>query len=121
MSITSDNLTNLIIFNKKNKKAEISINTSYINISDTKNSFIFYTNKCIFKGKHCFELEIMNQIEPIISYGLINVSKIYNLSSKIMQLYNEKLGELNIFILNNPIYYSENEKYYNHFIIYFNK
>ena len=38
-SITSDNLTNLIIINKKDKKAEISINTSYINISDTKNPF----------------------------------------------------------------------------------
>ena len=117
-SITSDNLTNLIIINKKDKKAEISINTSYINISDTKNSFIFYTTKSIFKGKHCLELEIMNQSEPNISYGLINVSKIYNLSSKILQLFNEKLGELNIFKLNNPIFYSENEKYYNHFITY---
>ena len=117
-SITSDNLTNLIIINKKDKKAEISINTSYINISDTKNPFIFYTTKSIFKGKHCLELEIMNQSEPIISYGLINVSKIYNLSPKSLQLFNEKLGELNIFKLNNPIFYSENEKYYNHFITY---
>jgi hypothetical protein len=35
-----------------------------------------------------------------------------------LQLFNEKLGELNIFKLNNPIFYSENEKYYNHFITY---
>ena len=120
-SISNDNMTKLIMLNKECNQVEISINTSYINISETEKFFIFYTTKSIFKGKHCFELEIMNINEPFISYGLIKISqideciKILKLSSKEFNISNELV---NIFKLNNPIFYCEDGKNYNHFITY---
>ena len=123
-SISNSNITNLVMFNKKDEEAEISINTSYIKILKSKKYFTFYTTKSILKGKHCFELEIMNMSEPIIYYGLINISQIAGLnnllkiSSNNLEFLNISLELFNIFKLNNPIFYQENEKNYNHFITY---
>ena len=115
------------------KKIEISINNRYIKSLDLKNKFInFYATKSIFKGKHCFELEIMNMREPNLAYGLIDISFIY----KFKEIFNktalfnirdfEKVLERNcsdkmpiqIFKLSNPIFFEKNKKYYNHFIKY---
>ena len=123
-SISNSNITNLVMLNKKDEEAEISINTSYIKILKSKKSFKFYTTKSILKGKHCFELEIMNMSEPIINYGLINISqlallkKVFKASSNNLEHLNINIELLNYFKLNNPIFYHENGKNYNHFITY---
>ena len=120
-SISNSNLTNLVSFNENHKKAEISINTSYIKIpSDVKNSFIFYTTKSFFKGKHCFEIEVMSMTDQIISYGLINMSYIKSFKEYLNSSLNYKINPdyVNIFKLNNPIFYTQYGTHYNHFITY---
>ena len=69
------NLTELVPFIKNNKtKFETSINTRYIKTFDCKKNYInFYGSKCFFKGKHCFEIQILNVLEPKILFGLINI------------------------------------------------
>ena len=78
-SLNNSGITNLILFNDKHlQNIEISINSRYIKSLDLKNKFInFYATKSFFKGKHCFELEILNMKEPHLAYGLIDISYIY--------------------------------------------
>ena len=126
--LNNNNLTNLISFNKiKPKNIEISINNRYIKTYELNNKYInFYGTKSFFKGKHCFEIEILNMREPILAYGLINISFIesFKLAFRKQTAINIKaiekinLDYLNIFKLANPIFFEDNKKYYNHFITY---
>ena len=72
------NITKIISFyDKKLKDLEISINNKYITANDIKNkNAYFYITKSFFKGKHCFEIEIMNKINYEISFGFINIKHI---------------------------------------------
>ena len=74
-SFTHDNITKLISFHKKrNKNIEISTNTRYIKTFNLGNNYInFYTTKSLFKGKHCFEIQILNMEQPNLAIGLINI------------------------------------------------
>ena len=75
-SFTNNNLTEIIPINKKDKKfVEISINNKYIKAKSGKTYYNFYATKSFFKGKHCFEIEILNtKIE--VSIGIININNL---------------------------------------------
>ena len=78
-SLTHDNITKLISFHKKrDKNIEISTNTRYIKTYelDDENDkyFNFYATKYLIKGKHCFEIEILNMEQPNLIIGLIDIS-----------------------------------------------
>ena len=127
ISLTNNNLTSLVLFNKKLKNCEISINSKYIKTLYLGNKFInFYATKSFFKGKHCFELKILNMSEPHLAFGLINISLINSFrtafkkatSINISTLEQINTESLNIFKLTNPIFYEENKRHYNHFIKY---
>ena len=128
LPLNNNNLTNLIPFNKiKPKNIDVSINNRYLRTYQLKNNYInFYGTKSFFKGKHCFEIEILNMKEPNLAYGLINISFIesfkqaFRNKSSINFNAIEKLNmdNLNIFKLANPIFFEDNKKYYNHFITY---
>ena len=133
--LNNSGITNLILFNNKSlRDVEISINSRYIKSDDLRNEFInFYASKSFFKGKHCFELEIMNMRQPNLAYGLIDLSYIYQFKKdfnktaffNIIDLeialekkeYFDKMP-IQIFKLSNPIFFERNKKYYNHFIKY---
>ena len=75
-SFTNNKLTEIIPINNKDKKfVEISINNKYIKTKSGKTYYNFYATKSFFKGKHCFEIEILNtQIE--VSIGIININNL---------------------------------------------
>ena len=127
ISLTNNNLTNLVLFNKKLKNTEISINSRYIKTLYLGNIFInFYATKSFFKGKHCYELKILNMNGPNLAIGLINLSSINTFRTAFKKTTIIKLSSLelintetlNIFKLTNPIFYEENKRHYNHFIKY---
>ncbi len=117
-SISNSNLTNLVSFNENHKKAEISINTSYIKIpSDVKNSFIFYTTKSFFKGKHCFEIEILQMEDFEITFGILNINHIDVFKREFCKSKNNELSQnvnfslmynLEFFKLTSPILFKKN-------------
>ena len=133
-SLNNSGITNLVLFNEQNlKDVEISINSRYIKSFDLENKFInFYATKSFFKGKHCFELEIMNMIKPNLAYGLIDLSYIDQFKKDFNKnsLFNieefEGASERNIsdkmlvqiFKLPYHIIFEKNKKCYNHFIRY---
>ena len=127
-SFTHDNITTLISFHKKrNKNIEISINTRYIKTYDLDNNYInFYTSKSLFKGKHCFEIEILNIEQPNLSLGLINTTYIEpfrntfkNTSSfKINVLSQLNIDNIVFFKISEPFFIQKNDEIYNHYISY---
>ena len=127
-SFTHDNLTKLISFNKKkNKNIEISINNKYIKTYNLDNKYInFYTSKSFFKGKHCYEIEILNMEKPNLYLGLINISYIdpfrttfKNLSSlKINALSHENMDNIIFHKISEPFFIQKNDEIYNHYISY---
>ena len=127
-SFTHDNITRLISFHKKkNKNIEISTNTRYIKTYNLDNNYInFYTSKSLFKGKHCFEIEILNMEQPNLSIGLINTTYIEpfrstfkNTSSfKINALSQLNMDNIIFFKINEPFFIQKNDEIYNHYISY---
>ena len=127
ISLTNNNLTSLVLFNKKLKNSEISINSRYIKTLYLGNKFInLYATKSFFKGKHCYELKILNMNEPNLAFGLINISSINTFRTQFKKTTSIQLSTLehintetlNIFKLTNPIFYEEYKRHYNHFIKY---
>ena len=127
-SFTNDNITRLISLHKKrNKNIEISINTRYIKTYNLDNNYInFYTSKSLFKGKHCFEIEILNIEQPNLSLGLINTTYIEpfrntfkNTSSfKINVLSQLNIDNIVFFKISEPFFIQKNDEIYNHYISY---
>ena len=64
----------LLIDNNKSKEIEISINNRYIKTKNSYNFYNLYGTKSFFKGKHCFEIEILNINNIDLSIGIINTS-----------------------------------------------
>ena len=123
----NNNLTNLIPFNDKKKKYEISFNNRYIRTGALNNTYInFYGTKSFHKGKHCLEIQVLSRTEPFIGYGITNISFISNLKEKFKNRASVNFNSLeqlnteylNIFKLQNPIFYEEGTFHYNHFIKY---
>ena len=127
-SFTSDNITKLISFHKKrNKNIEISTNNRYIKTYKLNNNYInFYTTKSLFKGKHCFEIKILNMEQPNLAIGLINITYIEVLKNTFKKKSSFKingLSKLNIdniffFKINEPFVIQKNDEIYKHFILY---
>ena len=127
-SLTHDNITKLISFhNKKDKNTEISTNTRYIKTSKLDKNYInFYITKSLFKGKHCFEIEILNMKQPNLTIGLINIlciEAIRNTFQKISSFKNFDLSQLNVddvvfFKISEPFFIQKNDEMYNHYISY---
>ena len=127
-SFNNSNITELIPLNKKDKNNyEISINCRYLKTWDIKKESInFYSTKCFFKGKHCFEIQILSNEWPVVGIGLINILTIdsYNKLFKnsvifdIDTILTYDYKNLNVFILKEPILLQKNNNAYNHFISY---
>ena len=124
-SLTHDNITKLILFQKKkNKNIEISNNTRYIKIYDLeyKDNYInLYATKSLFKGKHCFEIEILNKEKPNLFIGLINIKK-FKKVSKFNDYFLSKIYENKDYIINyeinEPFFIQKKDGIYNHYISY---
>ena len=127
-SFSHDNITKLISFDKKrNKNIEISINTRCIKTYKLDKNYInFYTTKSLFKGKHCFEIEILNMEKPNLTIGLINLLGIKSLrkvftetsSLKVFDLSQFNMNNIVFFKINEPFFFQKNGEIYNHFISY---
>ena len=128
LSFTHDNITKLISFHKKrNKNIEISTNTRYLKTNNLDNNYInFYTSKSLFKGKHCFEIEILNMEQPNLSIGLTKLTYIEPFKNafkdksllKINVLSQLSMDNLIFFKINEPFFIQKNDEIYNHFISY---
>ena len=121
------NITKIISFyDKKLKDLEISVNNKYITANDIKNkNAYFYITKSFFKGKHCFEIEIMNKINYEISFGFINIKHIDTLKKtffrkKMIDLNNfdSLFGNFDFFTLKSPIFIKKENNIYHHYLSY---
>ena len=138
-SLTHDNITKLISFHKKrDKNIEISYNTRYIkafNLDDKNDNYDnydnyvnYYATKSLIKGKHCFEIEILNMEKPNLFIGLIDISFIDLIREAIIKKissYNIKLfkmldveKKINIYEISETFLIQKNDKKYNHYTSY---
>ena len=127
-SLTHDNITYLISFHqKRNKNIEISTNTRYIKAYNLHNDYYnLYVTKSIFKGKHCFEIEILNMRQPDLFIGLIDIEyipplrKAYKNISTFSRYDFSRLNNnyIKIHKINEPFFIQKKEGVYNHYISY---
>ena len=70
------NFAKIFPFKEKNfKNLEISINNKYIKLKDIKAKLRqFYINTSIFKGKYCFEINIINLFNTKMLFGLVDIN-----------------------------------------------
>ena len=127
-SFNNSNITELIILNdnenEKKNNIEISINNRYLKTN--KNSFKnvnLYCTKSFFKGKHCFEIEILNFTAIDLVIGILNISKINffreNLDSRNKLSDNLKnRNDLFSYKLKEPFFIKKNNIPYNHYLVY---
>ena len=95
-SLNKYNLTRLKSLNDaKFKNSKMSINNRYI-YSDSQFGY-FYMTKSIFKGKHCFEIEIYKMANPEVAIGLVDINYIDILKKEFIKLDNNKKEHKNIF------------------------
>ena len=132
-SLTHDNITKLIsLHKKKDKNIEISTNTRYIKtfeLDEENEKYInIYATKSLIKGKHCFEIEILNMEKPNLLIGLIDISFIDRIKIDFIKeessFYINFLKMLNIgnkisiYEISEPFFIQKNGKIYNHYISY---
>ena len=128
-SLNKYNITKLICFHdKKVKNLEMSINSKYILTNDIKFQNVhFFASKSIFKGKHCFEIEILKSNTSSIFFGLLNINcfeifkkeycKSKNNEFNLKSNYN-LLNNFEQFKLESPIFINKNNNIYHHYISY---
>ena len=94
------NITKLLSFNeKKIKNLEISSNSRYIRTRDIKYKCChFYTTKTFFKGKHCFEIEILQMEDFEITFGILNINHIDVFKREFCKSKNNELVKMLIFL-----------------------
>ncbi len=123
------NITKLLSFNeKKVKNLEISSNSRYISTRDIKYKCChFYTTKTFFKGKHCFEIEILQMDDFEITFGILNINQIDVFKREFCKSKNNELNQNVIFSLMNnlaffklksPIFMEKNNNFYHHYLSY---
>ena len=130
-SFKNNNITDLLLVNgkyKDNNDIDIdqSINSRYLKIKNIifEKSYNFYGTKSFFKGKHCFEIEIIDISNRELYIGLINITFINSLKCNInMGKNNNILNEndhisFNTFKIKEPILIKKNKMIYNHYITY---
>ena len=125
------NITKLLSFNeKKIKNLEISSNSRYIRTRDIKYKCChFYTTKTFFKGKHCFEIEILQMDDFEITFGILNINHIDVFKREFCKSKNNELSQnvnfnfslmynLEFFKLKSPIFFKKNNNLYHHYLSY---
>ena len=123
------NITKLMLFNeKKIKNLEISLNSKYINTSDMKYKYChFYTTKTFFRGKHCFEIEILQMEDFEITFGILNINYIDVFKRVFGKSKNNEFGQkINFALMNNfeyfqlksPIFMKKINNVYHHYLSY---
>ena len=129
-SFNKYNITKLIcLHDKKIKNLEISINSKYILTNNIKTQNVhFLASKSIFKGKHCFEIEILKQDDNSnIHFGLLNIEYIdifkKEYCKSLISELNDKLDyklfyNFDRFKLQSPIFINKNNNIYHHYISY---
>ena len=126
-SFNKYNITKLIPFNeKKTKNVEISINNKYIIINDIKSKdAIFYLNKSFFKGKHCFEIEVLKIFKYEMMFGILNINYVDTFKKEFCSLKNNELRRpmnyglmknFDCFKLEGPIFMKKNDSIFHHYI-----
>ena len=122
------NITKLHSLNHHIKPYEISINSKYIRTFDSKSFYShFYLSKSFFKGKHCFEVEMMRLLNNEIIFGLINVSYLDTFKKEYSKLSIDDflrkrsysfIYNFNSFQIKSPIFIKRNKNIYHHYISY---
>ena len=122
------NITNLISpSGNNNKNIELSINSKYVHCLNIKfKEGIFYLSKSIFKGKHCFELKVLEMNWDEISFGLLNINNIETVQNKFDKLIDDKFDSNNCDYISNyeylkiksPISIHKINNFYHHYITY---
>ena len=124
-SLNKYNITRLKPLNDvKFKNSKMSINNKYI-YSDSKFSY-FYMTKSIFKGKHCFEIEIYKMVNPEVAIGLVDINYIDPLKKEFIKYKNKKddnnifksIKNFDYFKLGNQIMLKQNDEVKIHYLSY---
>ena len=101
------NLTKMVPFKQKNfKNLEISINNRYIKTLDIKSKLRqFYINTSIFKGKHCFEINIINLFDTKFVFGLVDIYSFEVFRKELFEFDGDDFDRSNIIFTNNIDYF----------------
>ena len=97
------NLAKMVPFSRKIfKNLEISINNRYIKTRDINiKSRQFYINASIFKGKHCFEINIINLFDTKILFGLVDINSIETFRKEFFNLNHDDFKRNNFLLTHN--------------------
>ena len=129
-SFNKYNITKLVCFHdKKIKNLEMSINSKYILANEIKNKIAnFFVSKSLFKGKHCFEIQILNTNGINLYFGLLNINYFDMFKKEYCKSNNNDLNyklinynllhNFEIFKIENPIFIKKNNDIYHHYISY---
>ena len=131
-SLDKYNLAKMVPFREKRfKNLEISINNRYINIKDIRDDKIelrqFYITKSIFKGKHCFEINIINLFDTKMIFGLVDINSFEDFRKEFYELNVNNFNRNNIiftknidcFFLESPFFIrKDTNNIYYHFLKY---
>ena len=122
------NVAKISSFNgNKYKNLEISINNRYIKTKDTKVKLRqFFITKSIFKGKHCFEINIINLFDTKIIFGLVDINNVEDFRKELYDLNCNDFNRNNIiltenidcFNLESPIFIKKDNNIYHHYLTY---
>ena len=122
------NLAKIVPFCGKILNLEISINNKYIKTKDISIKYRqFFINSSIFKGKHCFEIDIINLLDNKILFGLLDINKIEDFNKELFNLTSEDLIKSNIRLIHNLVCFNletsisikkSSNNIYNHYLKY---
>ena len=123
------NFAKIFPFKEKNfKNIEISINNRYIKLKDIKGKLRqFYINTSIFKGKHCFEINIINLFDTKMLFGLVDINKIEVFRKELFDFNEDDFDKgniifthnINCFFLESPIFIKKDaNNIYHHYLKY---
>ena len=101
------NFAKIVPFKEKNlKNLEISINNRYIKTKDIKAKLRqFYINTSIFKGKHCFEINIINLFDTKMVFGLIDINSFDVFRKELLDFDGDDFDRSNIIFTHNIDYF----------------
>ena len=97
------NFAKMLPFKEKNfKNLEISINNRYIKTTDTTLKLRkFYINTSIFKGKHCFEINIINLFDTKMVFGLVDINSFEDFRKEIFDFGGDDFDRNDIILTHN--------------------
>ena len=122
----ADNLTKIITFNEKPiKNLKISLNSKYIKTTEIKKKKAFiFLSKCLFQGKHCFEIQSFNTIFPQLFIGVININSIEALKKNFInknyvnEIRLELISQYDCIEIKQPFFIKRNNNIFHHYLTY---